>query len=87
MKALDSLREITGSAPGTFTNRVEQLLGRLRSELDYATINDIVDQGLHEFIDDFQRRLNEIGVALGEQFSTMRPRSLYAAALADRAES
>ena len=78
VNALDSLREITGSARGTFTNRVEQLLGRLRSELDYATIDDIIDRGLHEFIDDFQLRLNEVGVAIQEQFCTTRPRSLYA---------
>ena len=65
--ALDSLREITGSARGTFTNRVEQLLGRLRSELDYASIGDVIDRGLHEFIDDVQGRLNEVGLAIQQQ--------------------
>ena len=86
VQALDSLREITGSARGTFTNRVEQLLGRLRSELDYATIDDIVDRGLHEFIDDFQLRLNQIGAALQEQFCTTQPRSLYGPVTAARPE-
>lgn len=87
VKAFDSLRSITGSAQGTFTNRVEQLLGRLRSELDYATIGDIVDHGLHEFIDDFQHRLNDIGIAVQEQFCTTRPRSLYASSVPEDGES
>ena len=29
-------------------------MGRLRANLDYTSIDDIIQQGLHEFIDDFQ---------------------------------
>ena len=78
VKTLDSLREITGSAQATFTNRVEQLLGRLCSELDYATSDDIFERGVHEFIDNFQGRLNEIGIAFEQQFFRTRPRDVYA---------
>lgn len=66
----ESLREIAGSHSGTFQYRSEQLLGRLRSEMDYTHIKDIVDRGMHEFIDDFQVRLNEIGAALHKDFFT-----------------
>ncbi|MDD9943969.1 MAG: alpha-E domain-containing protein [Myxococcales bacterium] len=61
-----SLRAITGAPPGRFTNRAEKRLGRLRSELDYTSIEDIFDEGLHEFIDRVQVRLNEVGTAIDE---------------------
>ncbi len=61
-----SLREITGSEMSSFTNRSEKLLGRLRSQLDYTEVEDIFHQGLHEYLDVMQLRLNEIGQGLGE---------------------
>lgn len=66
--AEQSLREVSQSPPGTFTNQAEQLLGRLRSELDFSRIDDVVDRGMHEFIDDLQQRLNQVGVAICETF-------------------
>lgn len=59
-----SLHAITGTPSGAFGNRAEQLLGRLRSELDFTSITDIIQQGLHEFIDDFQIGLNQIGKSI-----------------------
>lgn len=67
-KAEESLHAISGSAPGTFTNEGEKRLGRLRAELEYSTITEIIDGGMHEFIDDLQARLNEIGEAIHETF-------------------
>ena len=63
-----SMGEITGSRPGTFACRTEQLVGRLRSELDYTGIDDVIREGLHEYTDRFQSRLNEIGDALSADF-------------------
>lgn len=68
-----SLRAITGSGPGTFTNSAEQLLGRLRSELDYARIDDVIADGLHEFLDTFQAKLNVFGDAVFDTFFALRP--------------
>lgn len=69
-----SLHEITGSVAGTFANRSEQLVGRLGAELDYTTVNDIVQGGMHEFIDSFQRRLNALGEAIHRDFFTIAER-------------
>ncbi|QDU93152.1 alpha-E domain-containing protein [Lignipirellula cremea] len=66
----DSMRAITGSPPGAFCNRAEQRMGRLRSEFDYTSAKDIIDRGLHEFIDDFQLQLNRVGSAIQEDFFT-----------------
>ncbi len=66
--AEDSLHAITGMPDGMFGNRAEQELGRLRSALDFTSIDDIVQAGLHEFIDDVQRRLNSTGEAIHATF-------------------
>ncbi|TWT98190.1 hypothetical protein Pla108_23470 [Botrimarina colliarenosi] len=71
MRAQDSINEITGSRPGTFSCRSEQQAGRLRSEMDYTAVDDVVQQGMHEYIDGFQDRLNEIGAALQKDFFTL----------------
>jgi uncharacterized alpha-E superfamily protein len=66
--AEESLHAITGTPEGTFGNRAEQQLGRLRSELDFTSIDDIIATGLHEFIDVVQDRLNKTGEAIFESF-------------------
>jgi uncharacterized alpha-E superfamily protein len=63
-----SLYQITGGVPGTFHNPVEQKIGRLRSDLDYTSIKEIISLGMHEFIDNMQTKLNEIGIAMSETF-------------------
>jgi uncharacterized alpha-E superfamily protein len=56
-----SLHHITGTPVGNWRIPVERSLGRLRSDLDYITIEEIIHQGLHEFLDDLQSRMNEVG--------------------------
>jgi len=68
LRSEQSLLAITGSTPGTFRTVAEQRLGRLRSELDYANIAEIIQGGLHEFIDAFQTKLNLVGEAVQETF-------------------
>lgn len=72
VKAEESLHAISGSPLGTFQNLAEQRLGRLRSELDYAQIEEIIAAGLHEFLDTFQEKLNDVGVAIFETFFALR---------------
>lgn len=71
IRAQDSLSKITGSPEGTFCCRSEQLLGRLRAELNYTTIDDVIRQGMHEYIDAFQTQLNDIGSAIQKDFFTL----------------
>lgn len=72
-RAEQSLLAMTGGQSGTFTNRAEQRLGRLRAELDYTTIDEIVEIGLHEFIDAFQNKINEVGDAIFHTFFAVQP--------------
>ena len=41
--------------------------------MDYTSIKEIIDSGLHEYIDDFQSQLNSVGEAIFEDFFKMRP--------------
>ncbi len=45
-----------------------RLAGRLAADLRYSTVDEILAAGLHDFIDDFQTRLNMIGTAVFETF-------------------
>lgn len=68
LEAEQSLQQITGSSPGTWNNAAERTLGRLRAELDFITIEEIVQGGLHEFLDHIQIQLNYIGDKVFETF-------------------
>ncbi|HLP78830.1 MAG TPA: alpha-E domain-containing protein, partial [Candidatus Paceibacterota bacterium] len=60
----DSLRHISGVPGGRFSNDAEKLAGRLVAELQFSTIEEIFDTGLHGYIDTIQLKLNAIGDAL-----------------------
>jgi uncharacterized alpha-E superfamily protein len=66
-----SLRKLSGTMRGRFSNRAEKTLGRLLADLDYTTIEDIKSVGLHEFIDDLQTRLNATGKAVFDTFFSL----------------
>jgi uncharacterized alpha-E superfamily protein len=73
LRAEQSLLAITGGTSGTFRTKAEQRIGRLRSELDYLHIDEIIENGLHEFIDRFQQEVNEAGQAISETFFALEP--------------
>ena len=73
ISAQDSLRALSGTAVGTFQNPAEQRLGRLAARFAYAGISEIIAGGLHQFLDNFQRELNEVGDAISETFFPHRP--------------
>ena len=59
-----ALHHISGSIESKYTNEAERLSGQLRYDLDYVTIADIFDVGLHEYLEQIQERLVEISDAL-----------------------
>ena len=67
-EAQASLVAVSGSAPGTFRNGAEQRLGRLAAMFNYAEVSEIIAGGLHQFLDQFQRDLNEVGDAIVAAF-------------------
>lgn len=66
--AEQALRNISGTPRSRFTNPAEKSLGRLLADIDYTQIEEIKTTGLHEFIDNLQTRLNQVGGAVYETF-------------------
>jgi len=63
-----SLYSITRSAGGEIHNLPERRLGKLRAQLDYTIIEEIIQRGLHEYLDEFQEELNTVINALQETY-------------------
>jgi uncharacterized alpha-E superfamily protein len=68
-----SLHSITGTSLGTWSNSAERDLGKLCGELSYLTIEEIIEMGLHEFLDSMQGKVNNIGVKIAQTFFVNEP--------------
>ncbi|MGP1384621.1 MAG: alpha-E domain-containing protein [Thainema sp.] len=71
--AEQSLHQILGMPLGTWRKESDRALGRLRSELDYITIEEVIENGLHEFLDRIQCRVNDINDKLFSDFFALEP--------------
>ena len=63
-----ALLEISGTQQGTFSNEAERLTGSTLAMLNFTGIDQLLEEGLHERIDDIQKRLNEIGKNIFENY-------------------
>ena len=70
--ARDSLHAISGTPLGQFRSSPERLLGQLCSDLAYIGVDEIISGGIHEFIDNLQVNLNEVGAGIYETFLALR---------------
>lgn len=67
-EANESLHRITGTPSDAYRFRSEQLLGQLESELNFAGVEDILRNGLHEYLDGLQDKMNEVDNSLRNDF-------------------
>jgi uncharacterized alpha-E superfamily protein len=72
-RAEESLRVVTGASPGTYRSTAERRVGRLRAEFEFTQPEDIIQIGLHEFIDSLQSKLNDLDAAIFEEFFAVLP--------------
>lgn len=72
-KAKICLHRITGTPLGAAMNLVEKKLGRIQADIEYTDIDEVVEMGLHEYLDDLQSRINEVGAAIGITFFNLKP--------------
>lgn len=73
LRADESLRAIMGSSPERPKSAAEEQLSELGSQFDFTYIDDIIEEGLHEFIDRFQKRLNRVDDAIYTTFFAAQP--------------
>jgi len=59
-----AIRQISGAREGYFRNDADKLAGRFLAELQFSTIEEVFEQGLHDYLDVAQLKLNNIGVGL-----------------------
>jgi len=64
----ESLHAITGTPMGSCQYPSERAMAPLRAELDYISVGRIIDQGLHEYLDALQSRMNTIDNYLAADF-------------------
>jgi uncharacterized alpha-E superfamily protein len=63
-----AVRRISGVAEGHFCNQAEKLTGRFLAELQFSSVEEIFQVGLHQYLDDAQSKLNNIGEALFQAY-------------------
>ncbi|MBA2433621.1 MAG: alpha-E domain-containing protein [Verrucomicrobiota bacterium] len=59
-----ALHRISGIDESRYGNEAERLSGRLRSDVDFVTIGEIFEFGLHEYLTEIQERLVEVSNAM-----------------------
>jgi uncharacterized alpha-E superfamily protein len=67
-QAHKALLKITGNISARYSCESEKLLGALYSELKYQDPQNIIDFGMHEYLDFLQFSLNDIGGAIQRDF-------------------
>src|SRR5882672_5142065 len=68
----DSLHAISGTPAGTFRHAPEKSLGQLCSELSSASVDEIINSGLHEYLDHLQTRMNQVAAGIYETFFALK---------------
>ncbi|MGB7218144.1 MAG: alpha-E domain-containing protein [Vicinamibacterales bacterium] len=66
--ASSALHAITGTPIGAFSCASEQLMGQLRAELDFTSVEHVIRGGLHEYLDRLQLKMNAIDASLRADF-------------------
>lgn len=69
-----SLSAISGTAMDQPTNKVEKLVSNLCSDLSSARVDEIINRGLHEYLDNLQDQMNLVGTGIFETFFAKRVR-------------
>ena len=63
-----ALRRISGTKEEHFSNLAEKLAGRLVAELNFSALEDIKTVGMHQYMDEIQVKLNNIGEAIYQTY-------------------
>jgi uncharacterized alpha-E superfamily protein len=72
LAARDSFHAISGTPSGTFRHPPEKWLGQLCSDLAYVGVDDIMARGPHEYLDELQTKINQVGAGIFEVFFAVR---------------
>jgi uncharacterized alpha-E superfamily protein len=69
----EALRRIAGANDEHFRSKADRFSGRLASQLNYTTLEEILGRGVHHYMDDLQQGFNEIGSAVYQTYMFYKP--------------
>ncbi|HWV98887.1 MAG TPA: alpha-E domain-containing protein [Candidatus Acidoferrum sp.] len=72
LAARDALHAISGTPAGTFRYPPEKLLGQLCSDLSFTSVDEVINSGLHEYLDNLQTRMNQVAGGIYETFFALK---------------
>ena len=72
-RAQTLLIEVVGARAEATKTRAGKRLGRLQAELEYAEVEEVMEHGLHEWLDRVQKELNEVGAGIHELLFGIKP--------------
>jgi uncharacterized alpha-E superfamily protein len=72
-KAQICLHRITGTSPGSAQSIAEKLIGRLKADLEFTDVDEVIQFGMHQYMDGLQTRLNQVDTAIGSTFFNLKP--------------
>lgn len=73
------LHSISGTLAGDFSDNAERITGQIMGRLNYGLVDEFLNTGLHDALDDLQKQFNLIGEAVFESYVLM-PHIIDAAA-------
>ncbi|MDB5103548.1 MAG: hypothetical protein JWP91_1237 [Fibrobacteres bacterium] len=76
-RAEECLLNLSGTPMGSFRNNAEKQVSRLRANLAYTNVEEVISQGLHEFLDNLQNGLNQVGEGIFETFFALETQSQF----------
>ncbi|MFD2036195.1 alpha-E domain-containing protein [Belliella marina] len=68
VEAEKCLQKISGEGGTGYRNSAEKSMGELRSKLEFADVSDVINSGLHEYLDELQRKINKISNEIDGNF-------------------
>ncbi|UCD12467.1 MAG: alpha-E domain-containing protein [Nitrospinaceae bacterium] len=74
-RAEQAFAKIHGTPSGVYTSDLARKFGRLTGKLNYSHIDDVMANGLHEYLDGIQSNLNAVGEAIHDEFFAIKPMS------------
>jgi uncharacterized alpha-E superfamily protein len=67
-EAENCLFKISGSNGSGFSNSAEKAMGELRSKLEFDDVNDVIETGLHEYLENLLVKINNISNKIDDNY-------------------
>lgn len=67
-EAESCLHKISGLADSGYKNSAEKAIGELRSNLEFTDVEEIINMGLHEYLDQLQIKINDVSNKINTNF-------------------